>query len=237
MKRYHEAAVIKKGNERIGFIMEDHAIDIPLNKNYLRDWQIIDKSTFTDLVKNGDVAYLSFKDGRVVCDYTEEEINHLNKGMKIPLDYIKATESNYWEMDLTFKASHIAAAQQCPNCVAIAMGETVKIFGITSVLLYAYGGRDTLRMLFNGVSDGLMAYNNVACKGVIPVKVIDRLFNDFISRQGLPLVCTSTAKWVLHNNMRLKKGIVIGRAKEGNIESLIKELDKVTADSERVLGI
>lgn len=99
MKQYHEVALIKDGNEHVGYVLKEGGVTA------LSPYKAFPMSSFNKYVQAGKVQYFQWVNGKAVVKYTDEELATLHPGMAF-------VGAEYNKNDISYKASHMKALLQ-----------------------------------------------------------------------------------------------------------------------------
>lgn len=231
MKRYHECALVKDGNKRVGYFIID------TNCTYLKDamsvpWRYVDSFQFEELVKSDQVQYLVYDNGSIKCKYTDEERAILTKLLGSRSNFIQESETNYFSMDCTFTAKHVELASKGYPVVACCVGEITSLLGVKLVMLYFYGSQQNLNSIYGDICSAIPNFRNlIKCNGTVmrlfvPVSVAESLFNTTTVK---PLFCTSTIRFMLGiKPNKPKKGLFKSTPDDEYINNVIELFNKLT---------
>lgn len=241
MKPLHECAVIKDGNERVGYLVA--RTDTCADKGiYKKSWRLVEADRFKSFVETNQVQFLVYENNTIKCKYTLEELNVMKKNVK-SLELLQQMQDNYWSMDPSFKYRHVESASRGYG-IASNLAFITKIMGIQAVALILCGGITQMeRFVIDftmttkfGLDKTFNHNGDTIGYVVIPVKFLNVL-RDIGQKHGL-MVDTSTMKFLLKSNIRLPHlPIIQGRINPEAALKVINELDRLTLDSEKILGI
>lgn len=171
MKRFHECAIVKDGNKRVGYYITECAY---ASDSMNTRWYLINSNSFEDLVKSNQVQYLVYENGTIKCRYTDEEKNYLLRSLNVKNDFIVNTESNYFSMDVQFNAKHVNLSENY-SIVACSLGEISSFLGMKIFVFILTGRASILNILYNEILSmyptlqSQIKYqvgNNVMCLGI-----------------------------------------------------------------------
>lgn len=149
MKKYHECAVVRNGQSIEGYFVfkSDGNLKKEIQK-LNRQWYLMNKEQFTELVMNGNVQYLVYDGKNIVCRYTSEEERQVRRLGKTK-EFMRESEEHYFDMDLSFKFKHIIAASKAFG-LADGVGTVTKILGLDMLMIYFYG---TIRSMLDALDE------------------------------------------------------------------------------------
>lgn len=120
MKRLHECAVAKEGNKRVGYFLCEGLPGVQTN-----DWKYVTIEKFNQLVKNKEVQYFVWNNGRAEVKYDAEEIAYM-RNMPMGDELIKETEMYYHDLDVNFRQSDINRAFSDSQYLAVAIAASTR---------------------------------------------------------------------------------------------------------------
>ena len=118
MKQYHEIAVIKDGNEHVGFIIKGGTAE-----DSSHDYGFVNKETFEKMAEQGYIQFFTYDKSqkRVVVDYTKEELAYLKKIHAKPLK-----GKDYWSNDISVRVDDFNKTGSCVLIKTLAMSSAAK---------------------------------------------------------------------------------------------------------------
>ncbi|MBO5387278.1 MAG: hypothetical protein J6A59_03960 [Lachnospiraceae bacterium] len=233
MKRYHECAIVKDGNKRVGYFYTDMNGASVLKDKDLKPWIYADANKFTQLVAANQVQYLTLgPNNSIICKYTEEEVQSLSRHPSISKGFIEETQSNYFDMDASFKYQHVNIAMNNPNYIAGCVGEVTSLLGIKVVLLYFVGNQDSLLRFCEEIKyhspnlSNMIQFGGTCVRFICPLDLIESLCN--ISSVK-PLFSVSTLKYYTNKDIKTPKiAILQKRPNKELLNAVIKKFESMT---------
>lgn len=239
MKPIHECAVIKDGKELVGaFVAETNScssIDI-----VKEPWKRVGWEEFERMVADNKVQFLVEKDGKVACRYNDEELSALKK---LPKEFISATMSHYFDMDISFQARHIEAASKCLG-IACAVASVQKVVGIPTVQMYMYGNTEFQVQMVDELSKVAGSLEkcfkqNVCGTSVltIPLVTFEWMAHELAGKYRMMFDTETTRFYVEHGIKMPRIPLLLGKASDETVLFLLDGLDKITAKNERMINL
>lgn len=232
MKEYHECAIVKDGNKRVGYFIQNTKGKESMSAIMTEPWELVDKDTFESLVKDNKIQFLVYENRTVKCRYTDEEKDSLLKLCGVKEKFIEDTERNYFDLDIIFSAEAINLVHSNYPIVAGSAGEVTSILGQKIVLLYLYGTSENITKLYNDIcavgGEGfkkLMVCNNTVMCFTAPVKMVESIFNICSIK---PVINTATLRHIIETKVKTPKLAIEKAPKEEFMKETVELIDRIT---------
>ena len=236
MRQWHECAVVKEGNRRVGFFVKDNLV---ANKDEVGDWVLWDAEYFHKAVKDGNVDYLGVNEnGSIITDYTEEDLKMLRGSSMASRSIIEMSKTNYFDMDVQFKYSQTMKALSSPYLISLSLGSFVKILGVGFCTLYGVCREVTLAMLDmylkkTGLSSsyryGRVSAGNMSGCVICLTVPCTRVYNVFMESGICAHINVQPAKWVMEKGIKLYKVPIFGGVSKDLSDRVIKVCESINS--------
>lgn len=243
MKKYHECAVVRNGNNIEGYFVfkSDGNLKRELQK-LSKQWYLMNKEQFTELVINENVQYLVYDNKNIVCRYTNEEERQVIK-LGTTKEFMRESEMHYFDMDLSFKLKHIIAASKAFG-LAAGTGTVAKILGFDMLMIYLYGTKRSMLDVLDEISKltcnkGIIKSfvhdgNNIG-RVTIPLMYIDTLIH--VSVKYNIMYDTTALEYINSIDNIEKTSMIFKKASNWDVQSYINVLKDTTLGIEKRFGI
>lgn len=231
MKPYHEVAVVKDGNKRVGWLLKEGPVQV--QSAYL---VFVTEEEFKSLVKNDKVQCFVIENGQLKIKYSDEEIAMFRK-LKISDSY--SNLKDYLSHDMTLQYAYLSKAftgltpyVYVLNSIVQSNMTLLQGYIFTSQVQRAY--TEMMMFLNNsnilGIIKGVIA-RNIRCYNnyimfTVPIELLEILgknANWNISCKGLKI-----AEEIMLNSKSRKSAVAYCRAAHGTeIKNIIKRIETV----------
>lgn len=232
MKLYHEVAVVKDGNKRVGWLLKEGPVQAQP-----ADLVFVTEEEFKSLVKNDKVQCFVVENNQLKIKYSDEELAMFKK-LKIK-DSCYSNLKDYLSHDMTLQYAYLSKAFTGLTPYVYVLNSAVQSnmtllqgYIFTSQVQMAYtemmmwlNNSNMLDIIKGVISRNIRCYNNYMMF-IVPIELLEILGKDAnwnISCKGLKI-----AEEIMLKSKSRKSAVAYYRAAHGTeIENIIKRVETV----------